>query len=181
MHKWPLFIVAGISSLGLSGLAIADSEAILPLQDTLGCTQLIQQGAMNPPVVNQPVSPSDLAHLKSCMNNCDELYGSYGERGREEDMMIGATFCRQSLNNLYFSSIAQTINDDLNQQTSKSKEADQQSMFEKLAATIKQQQQQQQQQNQATQNEQNTNDNYSASAPTPVSATPIGPSDNVKW
>ena len=77
------------------------------------------------------------------MNSCDQLYKTLGDQGRMEDMLRGANYCRKSLNNLYFSSVAQTINDQLNQQTQQQQADQQQAFLDKITAMIKQKQQNQ--------------------------------------
>lgn len=140
MGKWQLLGIVSISCMSLSGLAMAGNSGIntniLPTDDTAGCTTLIKQGDTNP-----PTPTNDLSSLQTCMRSCELLYKSLGEQGRTTDMLTGTAYCHKSLNNLYFSSIAATINDQLNQQTQKQETDQEQAFLDKISAMVKQKQQ----------------------------------------
>ncbi len=78
--------------------------------------------------------PLDLHTLQICMNNCDTLYRPFGDQKRYTDMLNGTAYCRKSLNNLYFSSIAQNINDDLDIRTQQQNAANPYSIIEQIKA-----------------------------------------------
>ncbi len=171
MHKWQLLSIVGLSCISLGGPAFAsDTNALLPTNDTQGCSALIQQGDVDP-----PVPTNDLHTLQTCRDSCDLLYKSLGDQGRVEDMLRGSSYCRKSLNNLYFSSVAQTINDQLNQKTQQQQAEQQQAFLEKVSAMIKAKQDQ----------PANGGDPNATSPPakTPAAAQPplSGPPDNVNW
>lgn len=177
MHKWQLLGVVGLSCMGLSSLSLAsDADSLLPTNDSQGCAALIQRGAVNP-----PEATSDLERVKLCTNLCDQLYQSLGDAGRIDAMLRGSNYCRKSLNNLYFSSVAQTINDQLNQQSQQQQADQQQAFLDKVTAMIKQNQQ-----NQPDAGG-NTNEPAQATPPAqqPVTTPPppehIGPPEGVNW
>ncbi len=179
MHKWQLLGIVSLGCIGLWGPCLAnDAGALLPNHDMMGCSVLIQQGSANPPSLNPSV---DMNTLQTCLDNCDSLYKDLGDQGHMEDMFRGSNYCRKSLNNLYYSSVAQTINEQLDQQTQQQHADQQQTLLEKVAGLIKQNQQQNQQSNQMTVN----NPSEPTPAPTtpPASAPqqPVAPLDNIKW
>lgn len=116
MHnKWQVALAFSSSLLifGFSHSAMAaDINAVLPTNDSSNCTALIQQGDAVP-----TLPTTDLHGLQICMNSCDILYRSLGDQKRYTEMLAGSAYCRKSLNNLYYASIAQDINDDLDTKT----------------------------------------------------------------
>jgi|GEM_PF-5978324 len=176
MRKWSLINVISFSLMGLCAHALAaSSNNILPTNDTLGCTRLIQQGDVTP-----PVPTTDLTTLQNCMQNCDILYKALGEKGQTAEMIYGTNYCRKSLSNLYFASVSQTISSQLDQQTQQQQANQQQSLQDKLASIIKQQQQQTQSTAGATQTDE-ADDTNKATGSAPANPKPITFPDNVKW
>jgi len=178
MHKWQLYSVVSLSLIGLYGSALAsDVNAIAPTNDTLGCAGLIQQGDTDPPIPTR-----DLRSLQICMNNCDGLYRTLGDHDRFTDMMRGANYCRKSLNNLYFASIAQTVTEQLDHQTELQRAAEQQSVLDTVSQLIKQQQQQQQNQQAAETHpaENQTTDTHTTTSATPPAQPPVS-LENINW
>lgn len=175
MRKWPLFCIAGLTCLGLSGPAAAsDEKAIPPALIGMMCMPLIQQGNAI------PAAPSNnLNTIKVCMANCDTIYQSLGNAGRIEEMMLSTNNCRKSLNNLYFASVAQTITEQLDQQ-SKQKNANNSAMPAAFAAMILQQQQQQKNKDEITHPDADANTETSTPPANPP-PQPSGPPDNVNW
>ncbi len=164
MRKRPLLLsIVSLGLLSLSSYALAgDITAVLPPNDTSGCTALIQQGDSDP-----AIPTSDLHTLQICMNNCDTLYRPFGDQKRYTDMLAGTAYCRKSLNNLYFSSIAQSINDDLDVRTQQQNAANPYSLIEQIKA----------QQTKAKQNQLQNNAN--SSTPAPESSEPTTPTNKV--
>lgn len=162
MRKWRLLSIVGLTALGLSGSALAsDANALLPTNDTLGCAGFIQQGAVNP-----PVPTNDLQTLQTCINSCDTLYKS----------LRGTNYCHESLNNLYYASVAQTVTSQLNQQTKQHKAEEEQIRVDKISQII---QQQKQPAMPATDQPENPPENQPVAAP---EAVPANPSlDNINW
>lgn len=174
MHKWQIVSVVSLSLIGLCGPVLAsDANAIAPTNDTMGCAGLIQQGDVDP-----PVPTSDLHSVQVCISHCDSLYRGLGDQGRFIEMVVGANYCRKSLNNLYYASVAQTITEQLNQQTELQQAAAQQSTYEKMSQFIKQHQQSQQAATNPPE-DQTTNTNTTTSSPPP--AQPPVNLDNVNW
>lgn len=169
MRKWQLFSVVGLGLIGLNSPVLA-SDTIA----TGSCATFMQQGDTDP-----ATPTSDVSTLKICMAECDQL-----------SSFETISACRKSLNNLYFASVAQTIESDLNEKTAQNNAAqDSAQSSAALLAHIKALQQQQQQQNMApeqTAPEQTAPANNDAAADTSASsttapATPVGPPDDVRW
>jgi hypothetical protein len=182
MRKWPLLLALSLSGLGLYVPAFAaDDNAVMPTAAAaLMCMPLVQQGDAIP-----PRATTHLDTLKLCMNNCDSLYQPLADQGHLEEMLRGASNCRKSLNNLYFASVAQTITDQLNQDTQQKQDGAKQSAFETLsAAMLMKRQAQQAQTHPEVEDIQPMND---ASIHTDTPAPPAnpqpspGPADNINW
>jgi hypothetical protein len=183
MGKWQLLGIVSISCMGLSGLAVAGSSSIntniLPSDDTAGCTALIKQGDANP-----PTPTADLSTLQTCMASCELLYKSLGEQGRTTDMLLGTAYCHKSLNNLYFSSIAATINDQLDQQTQKQETDQEQAFLDKISAMVKQKQQNPPDNggnDMATPPASLSTQNTPTATPAPTAQPPASHLDNINW
>ena len=171
MRKWQLFSVVGLGLIGLNSPVLASDTVA-----TGSCATFMQQGDTDP-----ATATSDLSTLKVCMADCDQL-----------SSFEAISACRKSLNNLYYASVAQTIESDLNEKTAQNNAAQDNALSNAtLLAHIKamQQQQQQQQQNTAPEQpapEQTAPANNDAAADTSTSsatnpATPVGPPDDVRW
>ncbi len=114
LKKWQLLTVC-IGLLGVSWQALAaDNAQFLPTDDKNGCAAFIQNGDMDLP---PPVLSSDIARLQLCMASCNDLYQSLGKKAGLSEMLRGVSYCRKSLNNLYYASVSQTIYDQLDAQT----------------------------------------------------------------
>lgn len=178
MHKWRLLTIASVCGIGLTGPVWAgDPNAIAPPNDSQGCASLIQQGDANP-----PAPTSNLNTLQICMNSCDKMYASLGKTGRNADMLRGVSYCRKSLNNLYFASVAQTINSQLSIQTQQQSAMQQQSALSQMMKLLQEQQTQQQPQSaaQPLENPSDSDEPAATSQPQPQQQ-PLGPPDNVNW
>ncbi|MBS0352109.1 MAG: hypothetical protein JSR33_13195 [Proteobacteria bacterium] len=175
MHKWLLWSLLNISTMAVCGPVFAgDVESLLPTNDFQGCSALIQQGDAIP-----PIATNDLQSIQTCMNSCDKLYKSLDDQGKIQDLLRGITYCRKSLNNLYFYSTTKVINDQLDQQNKQNEALQQQDFMDKVTAMIKQKQEQNSQNTQNNDLGAEANSTNTASpAPAP---TPIGPPDGVKW
>lgn len=184
MGKWQLLGIAGVCGLGLSSFAFAGNSTvntdILPSDDSGGCTALIKQGDANP-----PTPTTDLSTLETCMRSCELLYKSLGEQGRTTDMLMGTAYCHKSLNNLYFSSIAATIDDQLNQHTQQQQSDQEQAFLDKISAMVKQKQD-------ASSSADNSGDTANTqataqtatpapAAPSPAAQPPAPHLDNINW
>jgi hypothetical protein len=181
MYKWQRLAIAGLSGISLWAPAFAgDPAAIFPKQDTLGCTALIKQGDANPAMPS-----ADLSTLQTCMRSCDRLYAGFGDQGRYVDMIHGAAYCRKSLNNLYFASVSEVINNQLDAQTQQKAAAQQQMTMDYITKLLQQRQQQSPQATQpATPAPNNTTQPQEPEytpAPTPQPQPVLGPPDNVNW
>ncbi len=141
MHKRSVSFLAISSGLGLMSLnhyaLAAELNAVLPTNDSAGCTALIKRGD-----ADLPSPTSNLTGLQSCLSSCDQMYRSLGDQGRLRDMLQGVSYCRKTLNNLYFASIYKSNRDKLieeSQQQQQTNPADNpMSVFEKLNALIRQ-------------------------------------------
>lgn len=131
MRNWWV-VILGISVALPYSWALADNNSNAPSAAALMmiCTPLIQKGNANPP---EPVD--NLQTLQLCQSNCDTLFPASLDHG--EAMLRSANTCKKSLNNLYFSSVAKTNIDQLDQQLSK--RSTDLSVFEKLNSIIHQQ------------------------------------------
>jgi hypothetical protein len=180
MLKNGLLMVVGIGLLSLSAFALADNSSLLPTDDKNNCSALIQQGDVDPPVPTR-----DIATLQICMASCNDLYQSLSKKGQLADMLKGASFCRRSLNNLYFASVSQNIYEQLNEQTQQEN-----AVKALIASKLKQKAPANNTSNYNNNTNNNTiSDNNDVSEPTSSTntnsanstATPKGPPEDVNW
>lgn len=187
LKKWQLLTVC-VGLLGVSWQVFADDNTkILPTDDKNGCTALIQKGDMDPP---QPVPTQDIATIQSCMTSCNDLYQSLSKQKGLSEMLRGASYCRQSLKNLYYTSVAQTIYDQLDAQTQQENAAKKSKLGDRLKQLV--------QPKSAAPANNNTRNNAAANSapsttPDPADAdhsgddspannnAPKGPSEDINW
>ncbi len=181
MHKkWPFFIVC-LGMLGVSWQALADNAQILPTDDKNGCSALIQQGDVDPAVPTR-----DIATLQLCMASCNDMYQSLSKEGRLSDMLRGASYCRQSLNNLYYASVAQNIYEQLDAQTQQENMAKKALLSSKLKQLSEQRPANNSQNNSQNKNNNNNNNNSANEASdtnsnSTADTSPKGPPEDVNW